>query len=96
MGKHQSLRTFISALSLHKSIGGSIIQTLGTVLGEDDYNKDDEMPELSEIGDIGEILLLVRFPLQVNERKVSEVSSQDVVFDNAASGVSGNKNFSIY
>ena len=84
MGKHQSLRTFNSALSFHKSIGGSIIQTLGTVLGEDDYNKDDEMP------------VLVRFPLQVNERKVSEVSSQDVVFVDTASGVSGNKNFSIY
>ena len=65
-------------------------------MGEDDYNKDDEMPELSEIGDIGEILLLVRFPLQVNERKVSEVSSQDVVFVDAASGVSCNKIFPMY
>ena len=52
---------------------------LGAVLGDDDYNEDNEMPELSEIEDVeiiklylGVILVPVRFPEQVNERRVSE------------------------
>ena len=39
-------------LTFQKSIGGSIVQTLGGVLGDDDFDEDEEMPELSENEDI--------------------------------------------
>ena len=65
-------------LTFQKSIGGSIVQTLGGVLG-DDFDEDEEMPELSENEDIeilvptlGEIIIPAGFPEQINEATVSQ------------------------
>ena len=66
-------------LTFQKSIGGSIVQTLGGVLGDDDFDEDEEMPELSENEDIeilvptlGEIIIPAGFPVQINEATVSQ------------------------
>ena len=66
-------------LTFQKSIGGSIVQTFGGVLGDDDFDEEEEMPELSENEDIeilvptfGEIIIPAGFPEQINEVTVSQ------------------------
>ena len=76
----ENLRTGTTdLLTFQKSIGGSIVQTLGGVLGDDDFDEDEEMPELSENEDIeilvptlGEIIIPAGFPEQINEVTVSQ------------------------
>ena len=49
----ENLRTGTTDLiTFQKSIGGSIVQTFGGVLGDDNFDEDEEMPELSENEDI--------------------------------------------
>ena len=61
-------------LTYQQAIGGSVIQSLGEVLGND-WEEDEEMPELSEKEDVeivvpslAEILVPLGLPDQVNER----------------------------
>ena len=39
-------------LTYQQAIGGSVIQSISAVIGEDDYEEEDEMPEMSEKDDI--------------------------------------------
>ena len=63
-------------LTYQQAIGGSVIQSISAVIGEDDYEEEDEMPEMSEKDDVeilvpslAEILIPLGLPDQINERE---------------------------
>ena len=64
-------------LTYQQAIGGSVIQSVREVLGDnDDYEEEDEMPEMSEKDDIeievpslADIIIPLGLPDQINERE---------------------------
>ena len=66
-------------LTYQQAIGGSVIQSVREVLGDnDDYEEEDEMPEMSEKDDIeievpslADIIIPLGLPDQINEREVN-------------------------
>ena len=63
-------------LTYQQAIGGSVIQSISAITGEDDYEEEDEMPEMSEKDDIeievpslAEIIVPLGLPDQINERE---------------------------
>ena len=54
-------------LTYQQAIGGSVVQSLGGVLGDDEYEEEDEMPEMSEKDDVEVVvpsLAKILLPLQ--------------------------------
>ena len=54
-------------LTYQQAIGGSVVQSLGGVIGDDEYEEEDEMPEMSEKDDVEVVvpsLAKILLPLQ--------------------------------
>ena len=73
-------------LTYQQAIGGSVVQSLGGVLGDDEYEEEDEMPEMSEKDDVeilvpslAEILIPLGLPDQINEREEGQLSPAEPI-----------------
>ena len=78
-------------LTYQQAIGGSVIQSLGEVLSENDY-EEEEMPEMSKKDDVkivvpslAEILIPLGLPDQINEREECQLSQTDPISEEGGS-----------
>ena len=73
-------------LTYQQAIGGSVIQKIGGVMSNEDYEEEDEMPEMSEKEDyeivvpsLAEIIVPLGLPDQINEREESQLPSSEPI-----------------
>ena len=79
-------------LTYQQAIDWSVIQSLGEVLGDDDYDEEEEMPEMSEKDDVeivvpslAEILIPLGLPDQMNEREECQLPPADPITEEGGS-----------
>ena len=77
-------------LTYQQAIGGSVIQSIGGVIGDDDYEEEDDMPEMSEKDDVeivvpslAEILVPLGLPDQINEREEGQLPPAEPIIEEA-------------
>ena len=73
-------------LTYQQAIGGSVMQNIGGVMSTEDYEEEDEMPEMSEKEDyeivvpsLAEIIVPLGLPDQINEREESQLPSSEPI-----------------